>query len=179
MGSRDSLYKLGGNIEMDEAFFGGKKEGKRGRGSENKVTVAVALQVDEGIYPKFLKMEVVPDCKGETLNEFALSNVRKGSTIHSDKFKSYHTLKTDFKCDMQKYNPEDKSDFLKWIHVMISNIKSNIEGTYHGLDNHYLQNYLDEFCYRFNRRSLGTPVFDKLLKCCTTESYLRVSELCI
>lgn len=179
MGSRDSMYKLGGNIEMDEAFFGGKKEGKRGRGSENKVIVAVALQVDDGLYPKFLKMEVVPDCKGETLNEFALSNIRKGSTIHSDKFKSYHTLKTDFKCDMQKYNPEDKSDFLKWIHVMISNIKSNIEGTYHGLDNHYLQNYLDEFCYRFNRRSLDTPVFDKLLKCCTTEFYLRVSELCI
>jgi hypothetical protein len=40
---------------------------------------------------------------------------------------------------MQKYNPADKSDFLKWVHVMISNIKSNIEGTYHGLDNNYLQ----------------------------------------
>jgi hypothetical protein len=36
MSSRDFMYKLGGNIEMDEAFFGGKKEGKRGRGSENK-----------------------------------------------------------------------------------------------------------------------------------------------
>lgn len=179
MGSRDSLYKLGGNIEMDEAFFGGNKEGKRGRGSENKITVAVALQVDEGKYPKYLKMQVIPDCKGETLNEFALSNIRKGSTIHSDKFKSYYSLKKDYKCDMQKYNPTDKSDFLKWVHVMISNIKSNIEGTYHGLDNHYLQSYLDEFCFRFNRRNLNVPVFDKLLKCYTTESYLRVSELCI
>lgn len=37
MRSRDTLYKIGGNIEMDEAFFGGKKEGKRGRGSNNKV----------------------------------------------------------------------------------------------------------------------------------------------
>lgn len=179
MGSRDSLYKLGGNIEMDEAFFGGKKEGKRGRGSDNKVTVAVALQVDDGIYPKYLKMQVIPDCKGETLNEFAISNIRKGSTIHSDKYKSYYSLNKDYKCDMQKYDPKDKSDFLKWLHVMISNIKSNIEGTYHGLDNHYLQNYLDEFCYRFNRRNLGVPVFDKLLKCCTTETYLSASELCI
>ncbi|HWT27331.1 MAG TPA: IS1595 family transposase [Mobilitalea sp.] len=179
MGSRDSMYKLGGNIEMDEAFFGGNKEGKRGRGSENKVTVAVALQVDDGIYPKYLKMQVIPDCKGETLKEFALSNIRKGSTIHSDKFKSYYSLEKDYKCDMQKYNPADKSGFLKWVHVMISNIKSNIEGTYHGLDNNYLQNYLDEFCYRLNRRDLKVPVFDKLLKCCTTETYLRVSELCI
>jgi hypothetical protein len=37
MGSRDSMYKLGGNIEMDEAFFGGKKEGKRGRGSDKRL----------------------------------------------------------------------------------------------------------------------------------------------
>lgn len=50
---------------------------------------------------------------------------------------------------------------------MISNIKSNIEGTYHGLDNHYLQNYLDEFCFLFNRRNLN--VYTKLkivLKVC-------------
>lgn len=50
MGSRDSIYKLSCNIEMDEAFFDGNKDGKRGHGSENKVTVAVALQVDEGKY---------------------------------------------------------------------------------------------------------------------------------
>ena len=78
---------------------------------------------------------------------------------------------------MRKFTPSDKSDFLKWIHVMISNNKSNITGTYHSLDNRYLQNYLDEFCYRFNRRNSGVPVFDKLLKCCTTETYLRTSEL--
>lgn len=179
MGSRDSIYKLGGNIEMDEAFFGGKREGKRGRGSENKVSVAVALQVDDGQYPRFLKMQVIADCTGKTLLEFTHNNIREGSVIHSDAFKSYHLLQDDYKSDMQKYNPADKSNFLKWIHVMISNIKSNIEGTYHGLDNRYLQNYLDEFCFRFNRRRLKIPVFDKLLKCCTSEPYLRVSELCI
>lgn len=179
MGSRESIYKIGGNIEMDEAFFGGNKEGKRGRGSKNKVMVAVALQLEDGTYPKYLKMKVIPNAKGETLLDFAKNNILEGSLIHSDAFKSYHSLKKDYTCDMQKYNPSEKSDFLKWIHVMISNIKSNIAGTYHGLDNQYLQNYLDEFCYRFNRRNRTVPVFDKLLKCCTTEIYLRASELCI
>ena len=92
MGSRDSIYKLGGNIEMDEAFFGGSREGKRGRGSENKVAVAVALRVDGGKYPKFLKMQVIPDCTGKTLHEFALNNIKEGSVIHSDAFKPYHAL---------------------------------------------------------------------------------------
>lgn len=179
MGSRDTLYKLDGNIEMDEAFFGGKSKGKRGRGSEDKTLVAVALQVDDGQYPRLLKMKVIPDCKGNTLHAFAMENITTGSTINSDMFRSYHTLKKDFDCNMQKYNPKDNTDFLKWIHVMISNIKNNIAGTYHGLNNDYLQRYLDEFCYRFNRRNLHVPVLDKLLKCCITESYCKASELCI
>ena len=60
------------------------------------------------------------------MNEFALINIRKVSTIHSDKFKSYYSLKNDYKCDMQKYVPADKSNFFKGVHVMISNVKSNI-----------------------------------------------------
>ena len=44
MGERENMYCLGGSVEMDEAFFGGKAAGKRGRGSENKTKVAVALQ---------------------------------------------------------------------------------------------------------------------------------------
>jgi len=60
---------------------------------------------------------------------------------------------------------------------MISNIKSNIAGTYHGLDNHYHQNYLDEFSYRFNRINSDVPVFDELLKRSTTKTYLRNSKL--
>ena len=122
-------------------------------------------------------MQVVPDCKGETLLRFVKKNIEDGSIIHSDSYKSYHSLKKYYICDTQKFNPSDKSDFLMWIHVMISNIKSNIAGTYHGLDNHYIQNYLDEFCYHFNSINSDVPVFDELLKRSTTKTYLRNSKL--
>lgn len=179
MGERENTYRLGGSIEMDEAFFGGKHTGRRGRGSENKTEVAVALQLDSLGRPQFLKMQVIPDAKGDTLLAFAKDNITEGSTIHSDAFKSYNALSGKYCCDMQKYDPQSDDRRLKWLHVMISNIKANIEGAYHGLDGTYLQRYLDEFCYRFNRRHSVKPVFDHLLACCIWAPYKTVAELCI
>lgn len=148
---------------MDEAFFGGKAAGKRVRGSENKAEAAVALQINAKGHPQYLKMQVIPNAKGETLLAFAEKNIIEGSTIHSDAFRSNNTLSSKNSCDMQKYDPKSKDERLKWLHVMISNIKANIEGAYHGLGRTYLQRYLDEFCYRFNRRHNKKPVFDHLL----------------
>lgn len=179
MGSRDCLYKLGGSVEMDEAFFGGKHEGKRGRGSENKTLVGVALQLDDLGNPQYLKMKVIPDSKGDTLLGFARENILPGSVIHSDALKSYNALSEEYVTDMQKYDPEAESGYLKWLHVMISNIKANIEGAYHGLEGTYLQRYLDEFCYRFNRRWSKKPVFMHLLECCVWSAHRRVADLCI
>lgn len=177
MGEREGLYRLGGSIEMDEAFFGGKAAGKRGRGSENKTEVAVALQLDDDGHPQFLKMQIIPDAKGSSLLSFVRSNVTEGSTIHSDAFRSYNALSEDYCCDMQKYDPKSSDGRLKWLHVMISNIKANIQGAYHGLEGTYLQRYLDEFCYRFNRRHSKKTLFDHLLACSVWAPYKTVAEL--
>ncbi len=118
MGERENTYHLNSSIEMDEAFFGGKVAGKRGRGSENKTEVAVVLQLDGDGHHQFLKMQVIPDAKG---------NIAEGSTIHSDAFRSYNVLSGGYRCDMQKYYPQSGGGRLKWLHVMISNIKANIK----------------------------------------------------
>ena len=179
MGARENIYNLGGSIEMDEAFFGGKTEGKRGRGSENKTQVAVALQLDGNGHPQYLKMKVIPNAKGETLLSFAEGCISLGSIIHSDAFRSYSALSEKYRTDMQKYDTKSNSQHLKWLHVMISNIKANIEGAYHGLDGTYLQRYLDEFCYRFNRRHSKVSVLEHLVKCCVWAPYKTAAELCI
>ncbi len=179
MGARDNTYTLGGNVEMDEAFFGGKKTGgKRGRGAD-KAKVAVALEINEGAYPIHLKMQVIPDCLGETLFDFANNNIERGTTIHCDAYSSYNKLTKQYTLYQQNYSESDDPEFLKWLHVMISNIKALIAGTYHGLKEKYLQRYLDEFCYRFNRRNSQKPILDHLLECCIWSDYHNASELCI
>ena len=92
MGKRESIYQLGVTMEMNKAFFDGKAEGKRGRDSENKAEVSVVLQLDAIGRPQFLKMQVIPDAKGETLLAFAEKSIIGGSTIHSDTFRSYNAL---------------------------------------------------------------------------------------
>lgn len=55
------------------------------------------------------------------------------------------------------------SGMLHWLHVVISNAKAFILGTYHGLPKAYLQSYLNEFCFRFSRRSFGPILLERLI----------------
>ena len=66
---------------------------------------------------------------------------------------------------------------LKWLHIVISNAKSFIVGTYHGLKKQHLQKYLDGFCYHFNRRKFALQNFNRLLFACSTSHKLTYSEL--
>lgn len=52
---------------------------------------------------------------------------------------------------------------LHWLHIIVSNAKAFISGTYHGLPKDNLQSYLDEFCFRFSRRSFGPLLLDRLV----------------
>lgn len=59
---------------------------------------------------------------------------------------------------------------LKWVHIAISNVKRNLLGIYHKIKGKYLQLYLDEFCYKLNRRYFGNNLFDRLVVA-TEKSY--------
>jgi transposase-like protein len=61
----------------------------------------------------------------------------------------------------------------RWLHTVISNAKA----TYQGLDSKHLQAYLNEFCYRFNRRKFKGELFNRLLSCCSFTHVITYSEL--
>ena len=151
MQERDAHYKLYGMVEMDEAYFGAPQAGADGRGT-NRAKVAIALQTDDQGHPLYLKMNVIEAATSKELQRVAEECIVPGSRILSDGLSAYRRLNG-------KYNHigKDKNSagegFLKWVHVVISNAKSFVLGTYHGgFGKDYLQTYLDEFCYRFNRR---------------------------
>jgi transposase-like protein len=178
MGERDSMYTLAGIVELDDAFFGAPTEGgKRGRGTE-QTPVLVALSLDKKGHPKYLKMQVIPNVKGVTLVDFAQKYIEAGSTITSDKYRSYRALaKEGYTHEAKLFNPVDNPDHLKWLHTIISNAKAFISGTYHGLDSKHLQAYLNEFCYRFNRREMKSELFNRLAQCCVSSTTVTYTEL--
>ena len=66
---------------------------------------------------------------------------------------------------------------LHWLHTIISNAKALIGGTFHGLGSVHLQRYLDEFCYRFNRRRFGPRIFPRLVEACVRSGKITCYEL--
>ena len=177
MKNRDETYHLGGIVEMDEAYFGGPGDSdKRGRGtSKTKVLVGLSLNADGS--PKHAKMEVVTDIKGQTILDFARRNVETGSSISSDAFRSYNALQTEYQHEPTKYDLKENPDHLKWLHVIVSNAKAFVQGTFHGLDEKHFQRYLDEFCYRFNRRKFDGQGFFRLLNSCVQSQTICYNEL--
>lgn len=134
-------------MELDDSFFGAPTAGgKRGRGTE-KTQVLVGLSLNSKGQPQHLKMDVISNIKGETLVKFAHRNIISGSTISSDMYHSYRILSRHYEHEPQEFSPKENPDHLKWLHVIISNAKAFIKGTYHGLDTKHLQAYLAEYSY--------------------------------
>lgn len=160
MGQRDKLHQLDGEIEFDDAYFGGPTVGKkRGRGTE-KAKVFVGLSLDEHGNPLYLKMKVTENIKQASVRKFAHAAFAKGSVIHSDGYRSYIRALEGFAHKHRPYDPN--AGLLHWLHITISNAKAFILGTYHGLPKANLQSYLDEYCFRFCRRSFGCSLWERL-----------------
>lgn len=160
MENRDDSHQLEGVIEFDDAFFGGPTVGKkRGRGTD-KTKVFVALSLDPNGNPLYLKMKTTENIRQRSVRNFAQKHIVKGSTIRSDDYCSYGPALIDYTHEPVKYDPKGES--LHWLHIMISNAKAFILGTYHGLPKENLSCYLAEFCFRFSRRHFGDALLDRL-----------------
>jgi len=172
MKERDEGYQLSGFIEMDEGFFGSpsKGEGKRGRGTD-KTPVVVGLSLDEKGCPEFIKAQVLETVSGDSVAAFAEETVDKGASIRTDGLSIYNKL-AELGYDYQpaNFDPVTNPEHLKWLHVVISNLKTFLNGTYHGIPKKRLQAFIDEFCYRFNRRFWPDQLFARTLFACANSA---------
>ena len=166
MRERDQRYLLKGLVEMDEAYLGAPRHGKKGgRGTERK-KMAVAVSKDEKGRPQYLHLQMIPDVTTATLQGVVDDHVEAGSSIECDGLKSYVGLK-NVSVNAAKYEIGD----LMWVHTAIGNFKAFLLGTYHGSCGDY-QPYLDEFCFRFNRRFHPAELFSRLSRAVATSCAL-------
>ena len=107
-------------------------------------------------------MQVVEDVTSKTLQQVVDKAAAPGAKIECDGYRSYKNL-SGVELDAKKYEPDD----LHWLHKAISNLKAFLLGTYHGRCTQ-LQSYLDEFCFRFNRRKTRDQIFMRLTRAVAT-----------
>jgi transposase-like protein len=167
MENRESLYQLEGFAEVDESFFGGSRPGgKKGRGAkEDKAVVLVSASVNEANELQFAKMKVIGDTQGTTLVGAVKEVVKPGSIVKTDGWDGYNDLSRQGYPHYAKVMrfPEQNQEHLPWAHILISNAKRFILGTHHSVTREKLQGYLNEFCYRLNRRFFNVKIFERMI----------------
>jgi transposase-like protein len=152
---------LSGEVEVDEFYLGGKHSGKQGRGSENKQKIVVATErrysetLEKTIIGR-VRVQVIPDCSAESLLPFIKENVEQGSTIITDKWKSYFGLANQG-FNHKSYKMTENMCVLNNAHKVISLIKRWITGTFQTrIGTEHTQEYMDEYVFRFNRRNFDS-----------------------
>jgi len=173
-------FILEGAVEIDE-FFVGSSGGTAGRStSKAKILIALSFDIpntytlDEGenedfdpedeSYAMYLRMVHVDNLTSETINRFVSENIHDEAIIITDSYRGYNKIvDLDFEHVRQAYDPNNQT--YHTLHMIISNFKSFVLGTYHGgFQRDQLQNYLDEFTFRFNHRKERKLLFDILLE---------------
>ncbi len=164
---RDERYKLNDVIELDGAVFG-----KRETGNQTEVFVAVetkAWRNQKGHNKSkagFAKVLVGRETKEEA-QKFVDKAIEKNAMVNTDASPSLiHLENVDVDYQVVGSNQEVLDHWLPWVHKFISNAKSWIVGTHHGVEAKYLNQYLAEYTFRFNRRHDPDSLFFRALGAC-------------
>ena len=173
MAERNGQYQIGGLVELDDAYFGGKSHGpgKRGRGTDQD-PVVVGISLTAQGHPRYVFVEAVSDLGETTVKEVLRRRVENLGVWKSDGATVYASAAQEHEADHQVTLSTDPAahEVFHWIDVVISNAKTFIDGTYHGRGRARRQLYFEEFAYRFNRRFLGTRIADRLLIACVAST---------
>jgi len=170
MADRDIIYHLIEDlIELDDTYIGGRKSGKRGRGAEGKKSVLVAVE-NRGKFAGFVAMEAVETVSGQTLRSFLKKHLKKGRQVRTDALPAMNVVIESHDHEKKVTPPKEASTWLPKVHIAIGNLKAFLNGTFHGVSHRYLQEYLDEFCYRYNRRFWEPELPHRLLNACLTHA---------
>lgn len=162
--------QLSGNIEVDETLVGGvKRGGKRGRGAVKSIVV-IAIEIKEPIGFGRVRMRHIPDASSASLVPFVCAVIVPGSVVHTDGWGAYNGLSEHGftrRVTVQSSSGDPAHVSMPGVHRIASLLKRWILGTHQGsVVPEHLQSYLEEFTFRFNRRTSGSRglVFRRLLE---------------
>ena len=147
---------LSGWVEVDETYVGGWEEGMKGRRRGEKSLVVIAAQAAGNAIGR-IRMQVISDASADSLHPFIKGNVELGSTVHTDGWQGYAGIAKkgyDHEISLIRGRPREASKLLPRVHRVASLLKRWLLGTHQGaVEPQHLAYYLDEFTFRFNRRT--------------------------
>jgi transposase-like protein len=147
---QDSTHRLGGVVQLDDAYLGGERAGgKAGRGSENKVPLVAAISLNHKGHPMHLKLSLVSGFTSTAIGTWAKASLVPGSLVSSDGLACFAAV-ADAGCTHEPIvvgglKPRDLPEF-KWVNTVLGNLKTTLAGAYHSLKyRKYAAHYLAAF----------------------------------
>ena len=153
---RPGRDRLRGTVEVDEAYVGGAEEGVRGRETYTKTLVGVAAE-EAGNAVGRIRLATLPDASAASLLPFVEGTVEPGSVVHTDGWAGYRDLPArGYRHEVPNITRSRKQahEVMPRVHRVVSLLKRWLLGTHQGAVRPlHLDYYLDEFTFRFNRRT--------------------------
>lgn len=168
MGKANGFAMLKGHVELDEAYIGGRRPGKRGRGAAGK-TIVMGLKERGGK----ITTRVIPNVKKDTLRGVVLENVEPGAAVSTDELYSYGLLTGDgYRHGAVKHGAKEWSYYdyrtgethhTNHVESFWKLFKKSIASTHIHVSEAYMDRYLGEFAFRSNHRQMKNAMFDLLI----------------
>lgn len=152
-------YPITGTVEVDETVFGGQEEGVRGRENAKKKLVVLAIEKKRKGVSRLYAREI-PNASAGHLGSFMQDHIDKRAMVTTDKWSGYAPLERDFE-NLVRVPSGKKGGNFPELHRVVMNLKGWLRGMHHHVED--LQDYLDEYCYRFNRSFMKEGIFDNLM----------------
>ena len=181
---RPGRDRLAGELEVDESYAGRRlAAGKRGRGAARKAIVAIAVEALPAGAAGRIRLARIPDISQPVLTDFVAAVAEPGSVIYTDHSHSYNRLAEagfiHYPTNISA-SPDPAHVAMPRVHRVSSLLKRWLLGTHHGgISARQLDFYLDEFTFRFNRRSSRHRglLFYRLLEQATQLDHVPISQL--
>jgi hypothetical protein len=186
MAEREAGRTLQGEVVMDDAYLGGERRGKAGRGSENKVAFVAAVQVSAEGHPQVARFDPVAGFTKEAIGQWAEQYLDAATRVLSDGLNCFPAVAQAGAVHVPEVvgagrRSTDMPCFT-WINTVLGNVKTALAETYHAFNfRKYAHRYLAECQYRFNRRFDLKAILPRLVRAAATtgprpETRLRLAE---
>jgi transposase-like protein len=178
---RPGRERLSGVIEVDETYIGGERPGKRGRGAAGKALVLIAVEDKDNKIGR-MRLRRIPDASARSLVEAIKESVEPGSVVRTDSWRGYVPLSVEGYIHVVARQSADLGEnLLPLVNRGASLLKRWLLGTHQGGVRHsHLDYYLDEFTFRFNRRTSRSrgKLFYRLVQQAVSTAPVTKSDLC-
>jgi transposase-like protein len=165
MHEREAKKPLKGRVEMDDAYIGGKRKGKRGRGATGKVAFIAAVETTDDGKPHRMKLRPVPGFTASAIEKAVQSIMSGDCLVVTDGLPCFTAVSRQGFTHAPIRTSGNKAlqdSTFKWVNTVLGNVKCALVGTYRALSAKHVPRYLSSFAYRFNRRFHLPDLFTRL-----------------